>query len=300
MKKVISIFMSAAMCVMLMSCTKSSENMASGGNVQDIESGVVTQPDTDSNHEASARPAEIDSSNATSEQLSGSDGNDGDDVQFSASDSDNGASDQTSGSETEDAVYAQEFSNIEIEVTTGTLHILAGDTLSFVRKDGTALDYSISNGTLYVANDSSHTATLTLPGGGSYNEISLVINEGHIFAEQALSTAALHVTMNKGEASIGQISVSDSSMFNIEKGSLYIHGDIGSTVTASCDEGHLNMEVLYSQNDYNFNLEVSEGNMQIGAQGFHGRTTRKSIDNGAERNAELSCWRGDISMQFDR
>lgn len=180
------------------------------------------------------------------------------------------------------------------------MYITVGDTLSFVRKDGTALDYSISNGTLYAANASSHTATLTLPGGGSYDEIRRVINEGHVYAEQAIDTATLSVTMNKGEASLEQVSVSGSSVFDVDKGALYVHGDVGSTVTASCDEGHLSMEVPYSQNDCNIKVEMTEGNVQVGSQSFHGRAASRNIDNGADRNAELSCRRGDISMQFNR
>lgn len=303
MKKVISILMSAALCGMLASCGGSSDNMTSGSNVQAIESVVVTQPDLDNDHESSneevGTPSAIEGNNESTAQPAAAEAGSGEEAQPTVSDGSELPA-QTSARETEQTAPVQEFGSIEIEVTTGTLYITVGDTLSFVRRDGTVLDYSIANGTLYAANDSSHTATLTLPRDGSYDEIRLVINEGHVFAEQAINTASLSVIMNKGEASLEQALVSGSSLFDINKGSLYIHGDIGSTVTAACDEGHLSMEVPYSQNDYNFELEVSEGNLQIGTQSFHGRNTSKSIDNGAERNAELSGRRGDISMQFNR
>lgn len=201
--------------------------------------------------------------------------------------------------ETSPDASEQLFDALEINIEKGSLDICVGDSFSYVRKDGGEADYEIADGTLYIDQSQDHKTVLTLPEGLTYTSLRLTAGEGHAYAEGALPLQTLELHVTRGEVTLSGISVTDSSTIEVSQGTAFLSGDPGNSVTAYSKEGHLSMEVTAAQDDYNFEIDLSTGNIHLGHEDYHGLSVSKSIDNGAERSMELSCSRGDLSVEFD-
>lgn len=192
----------------------------------------------------------------------------------------------------------QLFDAMEIDVERGSLDICTGDSFSYVRKDGGEADYEIAGGVLRIEQSQDHKTVLTLPEGESYTSLRLTAGEGHVYAESALQLQTLELNVTRGEATVSGVCVADSSSIAVGQGSAFLSGDPGKSVAVNSREGHVSMEVSCAQDDYNFEIELSTGNIHLGAEDYHGLSFSKSVDNGAERSMELSCSRGDLSVDF--
>ena len=192
------------------------------------------------------------------------------------------------------------FDSMELDIERGTLYIRAGDAFSLTRHDGHEMDYEITGGVLYIDQDLDGEAVLTLPEGGAFTALRLTVGEGHVYAECGLSLDSLELNVAQGEATLSAISVAESSAIEVRRGAAFLSGDPGPSVAARSEEGHLSMEVSLSQDEYNFTVELSTGSIHFGDTDYRGRSVSKRVDNGAERSMELSCSRGDLSVEFDR
>lgn len=193
----------------------------------------------------------------------------------------------------------QMFDNLILNIDRGTMYIRSGDSFSFTRHDGKEVDYEIKDNTLYINQYQDGEAVLTLPTDASYNTLQLTVGEGHVYAENTLSLQTLELNLTRGEANLSSVSVAESSTLDISQGSAFVHGDLGTSIIANSREGHLSIEVPNAQNDYNFDIQLTTGNIHLGNENYNGRSFSKNIDNGAERSMMLDCSRGDLSVEFN-
>lgn len=210
------------------------------------------------------------------------------------------AADMQSGPEDQEKTEEQAFTSMELEIEKGTLYIRSGDMFSLTRHGGDAVPYEIDEGTLYFENSDTEDTVLTLPEGSTYETMLLTVGEGHVYGEAPLTLTTLKVESRRGETSLKDVSVSENSVFQVRQGSVFVSGDLGGTVTVSCQEGHLSLEVPFAQSDSNYEIDLSEGDLQLGGKSYHGRAVSQTVDNGAERSMQLTCSRGEISVEFDR
>lgn len=193
----------------------------------------------------------------------------------------------------------QLFDALEINIEKGNLDICAGDSFSYVRKDGGEAEYEITDGVLCIDQRQDHKTVLTLPEGLTYTSLRLTAGESHVYLGSALSLQTLELNVSRGEVDLSGIAVTDSSVIEVSQGSAFLSGDLGNSVAAHSKEGHLSMELSAAQDDYNFEIDLLTGNIHLGTEDYHGLSVSKSIDNGAERSMELNCSRGDLSVEFD-
>lgn len=192
----------------------------------------------------------------------------------------------------------QDFAGMEIEVSEGNLYIRSGESFSLTRHNGKTVDYEIREGTLYFETDRPEDVVLVLPEGESYETLELIVKHGHVYMENTFTVQQLNLEVKQGEASLSDILVSDDSYINVSGGSASIYGDLGSSVTAVCNQGNINMGMTFEETDCNYEVEISGGNIHLGKKDYHGKSYSDSIDNGAERSMSLRCSHGDISVTF--
>lgn len=194
----------------------------------------------------------------------------------------------------------QIFDNLVLNIDRGTMYIRSGDSFSFTRHDSKEVDYEIKDNTLYINQHQDGETVLTLPRDVSYTALQLTVGEGHVYAENTLSLQTLELNVTRGEVNLSSVSVAENSLLDVSQGSAFVSGDLGTSTTANSHEGHLSIEVPNAQNDYNFELQLTTGNIHLGNENYNGRSFSKSIDNGAERSMILDCSRGDLSVEFNR
>lgn len=194
----------------------------------------------------------------------------------------------------------QKFTDINIEVSEGTLYIRSGNSFSLTYHDGKTLDYEITDGTLYISNSRTGDTVLTLPESESYKTLSINVGNGHLYGECPLNIENLNLDAGQGEATLKLLSVSDSSSIKVNKGSAFLSGDLGYTAVAEAQTGKISLEVPFKQTDCNYEINLSYGNITLGTESYHGKSDFKTIDNGAERSIKLTCAYGDISVEFGK
>lgn len=200
----------------------------------------------------------------------------------------------------EEAREERLFEAMEIDIEKGTLYIRSGDSFSYSRENGGQAGYEIADGVLRIDQSGDHKTVLTLPQGEEFDSLLLTVGEGHVYVESALSLGTLELSVARGEVTVSGVSVTESSDIDVGQGSVFLTGDPGSSVTAVSRQGHLGMELSCAQSDYNYEIDLSNGNIHLGGENYHGRSFSDSIDNGAERTMALSCAMGDLSVEFDK
>lgn len=197
----------------------------------------------------------------------------------------------------EESAVQTAFDTVVLEVERGTMSVRAGDTFSYSREDGGPADYALADGTLTIHQSQDHKTVLTLPER-VYAKCSITVGEGHLYVECSLSLQELELSVTRGEASLSSVSVTGSSTITVSQGSASLSGDPGAQVTAHSSMGHLAMAVSGAQSSYNISFELSEGNIQLGEDTYHGLSLSKEFNNGAERSMTLTCSKGDLSIGF--
>ncbi|MCD7808307.1 MAG: DUF4097 domain-containing protein [Erysipelotrichaceae bacterium] len=191
----------------------------------------------------------------------------------------------------------QEFANFDIELTGGTLTIVVGEKLSLVYDDGEAVNYTISDDTLYISQQDFNDMVLTIPSDDSYDVMTIFIKRGKLIMEETLNVNQISLDVDNGEVSLENLFVNKSFDTNVNQGSIYLYGTL-TNIDAKCNEGHIQINTSYKQDDYNYELTISNAHIIIGDD-YH-EETNYTIDNEASYMMNLSSTSGDITVEFEK
>lgn len=109
------------------------------------------------------------------------------------------------------------------------------------------------------------------------NEIDLEIGRGEITATDFIA---------------GELSVSCG------KGTADIRGEAQRDTDLECGVGTINFEVKGAQTDFNYEIEVGAGVIQLGGQKFSGLAVEKTIHNRAGKEMGIDCATGTVNVTF--
>lgn len=177
-------------------------------------------------------------------------------------------------------------SKLNVEFGAGTLKICYGDV------DKIHIDYehvvgfesSVKNDTLNieggigVSDNSNASLTITIPQDMSFEKVTLEIG-----ASQAeitdLKATKLDVEVGVGEAIIRNLDVEQ--------------------LDAETGVGQLTIEVIGTEEDYNYSLECGVGSIKIADSSYGGIGSSHTVNNpGADRNMDIECGVGEIEIDF--
>lgn len=193
----------------------------------------------------------------------------------------------------------------------------------------------VESGTLYIRSTTGNVrnwsgisdakVTLYVPQEGSYSEAKIGIGAGVLSFpklcadEISVSVGAGKVTMEAVEAETleievgaGQVELTDMKVEELKVevgvGEFVGDGDVARSVDAECSMGNLELCVAGSQKDFNYEISGAMGNVTLGGSGRHGEeryagnyggfATERSIDNGADKDMEITCSMGNVTIRF--
>lgn len=202
---------------------------------------------------------------------------------------------------------------------------VSGDNSFYVKaSDSGKFQAYLENGTLYIRtttssrswiNLSSCKVTLYVPEGYHYREADIELGAGELEFEWldadkiSLGVGAGQITANglkadslEMEIGMGQIDIKDVHVKDLEAeigmGNLMVEGTIDGNVDANCSMGNLDMKITGGQQDFNYKLDGALGNIDLGSESYSGLGVSKRIDNGAQKNMEIECAAGNITISF--
>lgn len=228
---------------------------------------------------------------------------------------------------------------LDLEVYYGTVNIVEGKeneeiiqvTVEYRKKnhkrkveaykDGTTLKIE-ETGSRYSRNNDSTRITIRIPKDIGYNfkEISLQQDAGDIFVDMPLTAERVAIKVNAGECDVSSkltaleectadVGAGEIDLHNIEAAKVMLNADVGQIdvdqITADdiiidCGIGSIDAEVAGHEDDYNYEISCSVGEVSVGEHNYVGLGSKKKIDNSADKKMEIDCNVGEVDISFER
>lgn len=125
---------------------------------------------------------------------------------------------------------------------------------------------------------------------------SLDVGAGQITAED-ICADELQVSIGAGEICLVGMEACwlDAT---VGMGQFSAEGAIKESADIECSMGNVDMTIAGSQRDFNYVLESSMGNIDLGAESFSGISQERTINNGAGKDMNIECSMGNITILF--
>jgi len=128
------------------------------------------------------------------------------------------------------------------------------------------------------------------------DRVTLEVGAGQITVD-GLTADSLEAEIGMGQMELKGLDVK-SLEADIGMGELVARGSVDGDVDVSCSMGNVDMEMKGRQEDFNYELTGAMGNIDLGAASYSGLGMSKTIDNGADKNMEVECSAGNITIKF--
>lgn len=226
-------------------------------------------------------------------------------------------------------ISADGIRNLELTLGAGQFYIREKDNddgMISIQVQGVGdCNYYTDEGTLHVESFkgnhfigedlSQNQIIIEFPKGSSYDEVELICGAGvaevvnitanEMEIEAGAGEVRVHsANITKFSANIGAGRVESSDMtaqevcLEVGMGECIYQGKILGELEAECDLGNMEIVVEGSESDYNYELECSAGNIDLGGRSVTGLATEQNINNGASKTFDISCNMGNITVSF--
>lgn len=186
-------------------------------------------------------------------------------------------------------------------------------------------DYRVKDGTLYVegfkgikaigSDIFENVITLVLPAGTRFEEVDMEIGAGVMevaslkAGEIDVSVGAGELIMNRTEArelsaeigagrlEAGNMDAGEVSL-TVSMGECIYMGTVSGDLELECDMGNMELSLNGREEDFNYEIECSAGNIEIGGLEYTALASERKIHNGAHRESDIECNMGNIIISF--
>lgn len=132
----------------------------------------------------------------------------------------------------------------------------------------------------------------------SLQEADISVGTGILQIGQ-IQTEELHVEVGAGQASVNRF-VSDYAEFHCGAGEMQITGEAEST-DVECGMGNVNYMVNGAENEYNYEVKSSIGNVSIGNDTSEGLNPKwRKWDDMTEKEINIECGIGEVHVEFKK
>jgi DUF4097 and DUF4098 domain-containing protein YvlB len=220
---------------------------------------------------------------------------------------------------------ADEITGLDIDFGGGELVINTSDTKNYQieSKNAARFQYYVEDGILYIKglkNDTSfgsnrNTIYLSIPANVSLENTEINLGGGTIEAD-SLTTGLLTIDLGAGSITVekmkadtadikigaGSVEVedgqADTADFEVGMGEISWKGLIKNDLSAECSMGSIVLELKDKQENHNYEVNCSMGEVIIGDSTYEGMATEKSVDNNVNSTYAVDCSMGNIAITF--
>ena len=132
--------------------------------------------------------------------------------------------------------------------------------------------------------------------GINAGEVSLEVGAGQIFVNN-IRAKELEVSVGAGQVELWGVEV-DKLDAEIGMGELAGSVDIKKSADLECSMGNMELTLMGSQQDFNYQLEVAAGNIEVGRNSYSGLANEQKVNNGADKDIAIECSMGNITIEF--
>lgn len=183
-------------------------------------------------------------------------------------------------------------------VEDGTLYIRATNTsyIDWSGNSGFQVVLYVPEGYRFDEADFSMGAGKMRLAGLEAREASLEVGAGQIVLE-GVQADELGISIGAGQISMKDMEVSCLEA-EVGMGEFLVEGIINGSADIECSMGNVEILVDGRQEDFNYELTGSMGNIDLGGDSFKGLSQERTIDNRAGKNMDIDCSMGNITIEF--
>lgn len=157
--------------------------------------------------------------------------------------------------------------------------------------------------------------TLYLPDGYRFDEVDIELGAGEMklkrlyAGEASLNVGAGQITVDgiqsqevKITIGAGDVKLEGMEITELEAevglGEFEADGSINGSAQVKCSMGNVEMKLNGEEKAFNYRLEGSMGNIDLGKKNYSGFSNEVVLDNGADKEMQVECSMGNISIRF--
>ncbi|MGC4019009.1 MAG: DUF4097 family beta strand repeat-containing protein [Muricomes sp.] len=144
--------------------------------------------------------------------------------------------------------------------------------------------------------DGSGYLVIQIPRKNNLEAASFQIGAGRLEIEN-IKSQGLDISVGAGEAVVQQF---ETKELNVEcgAGEAVLSGTVLGDISVNCGVGKAEITLNGKQEDYNYNLKCGIGELVVGNHSYAGLGNDQEIDNGAQRDADIECGIGQVTVSF--
>ena len=156
---------------------------------------------------------------------------------------------------------------------------------------------------------------LSLPKGMNFDEVDLELGGGTItidalYSQECIvSLGAGYIEASNFEAEQLEINVgagavaidngtTKNAIFEVGMGEIQFDGKILGNLDASCSMGSIDLDLIGNEQDYNYDLDCSMGEININNSSYAGMANTRTINNQADATFDIECAMGSVDIDF--
>lgn len=239
--------------------------------------------------------------------IDGSDGTYG--IYMTEKSEDSSSSNQESSVLQEKASNASVYSNvqkIEIDMQSGGLYFEPTNDkelrVSVNGKDGKETTVRQNGDELEIYNDfRNHKGNVRIyyPEDMNFREISISMGGGDVAVKGSIKADEFDAELGTGVFHAEGIEATESS-WEVGAGEIVLGCIESRDMDFDCGTGSIEAKIAGKQADFNYDVECGIGSVKIGNEEYGGVAFDKTINNGQNRQIEISCGIGEIQLSFEQ
>ena len=163
-----------------------------------------------------------------------------------------------------------------------------------VNESNDEFSFSLKNDTLNIPFTNDYEIIVTLPEHIQY--VSADLNLGSLDITN-VSLKQLHIAMDVGDLDI-ENSVADEIQLLMHLGDLDFEGDVNNKLIVENDAGDVDLQLLKAENNYNFDLAVDLGNLELDDHNVGSLNASYKRDNNQSTLVKAKVNLGDLNISF--
>lgn len=190
-----------------------------------------------------------------------------------------------------------------------------------VYKDGSTLKIEETGSKKSINNDSTR-IRIQIPSDmmdEAFKEVSLKQGAGDIFVNMPLTAEKININVDAGQCEIAEkltalekcqadVGAGQIDFEQIEANVLELKANVGQIdteeieadqINIDCGIGSIDMLAAGREQDYNYVIECSVGEVDIGDNSFSGLGSKRKIENAGDKNMQVKCSVGQVDVSFN-
>lgn len=220
----------------------------------------------------------------------------------------------------ESSFSSQEVKSLKIDITKAEVEIIENESSQefSVYTDGGKFSVDVKNGVLKIKSDSKlneNKLSVKIPADFEFSEVDISAGAASVEIPRILARK-LDVEIGAGSVEVGEISAEEAefdigageiivSNGNVEKcsvdvdlGDFQYDGIITRECDVECGMGNADIRLEGKEEDYNYEIECSAGNVDIDGRNYSGLAFEQFINNHAKATMEIECSMGNVTIEF--